>query len=62
MTWNIDPAQTRAAFSVRHMMITNVHGQFKEISGTVDFDPDNPTATAVEIKIKNGGTFSLPEI
>jgi polyisoprenoid-binding protein YceI len=26
-------------FAVRHMMVTNVHGQFNMISGTIQFDP-----------------------
>lgn len=46
--WNIDPDHSVAAFSVRHMMITNVRGQFNRISGTIDYDPANASAAAVE--------------
>jgi len=52
MTWTIDNPHTRAVFSVRHMMITHVHGQFNKLSGTVDFDPQNPTKTMVDLQIE----------
>ena len=35
----IDPAHTRAHFSVRHMMISNVKGEFTRVSGKVVLDP-----------------------
>ena len=38
MAWKIDSSHSRVAFSVRHMMITNVHGEFKTVTGTVEFD------------------------
>ena len=34
-TWQIDPAHTNVEFSVRHMMISNVKGQFQKTSGTI---------------------------
>lgn len=50
-TWNIDPAHTRANFSVRHMMISWVNGEFDKITGTVTFDPQHPAHTEVDIRI-----------
>ncbi len=32
-TWLIDPAHTAAGFSVKHMMIATVRGQFKGVTG-----------------------------
>ena len=32
-TWNIDPAHSVAEFKVRHMMISNVKGQFARSQG-----------------------------
>ena len=32
-TWTIDPAHSVAEFKVKHMMISNVKGQFAKISG-----------------------------
>ena len=51
MSWIIDPAHTRATFSAKHMMITNVHGQFNEVEGTVDFNEQDPTRSTVDVKI-----------
>ena len=51
MSWTIDSAHTRVAFSARHMMISNVHGQFENVTGTVEFDEQNPTATLVDVQI-----------
>lgn len=51
MNWTIDSAHTRVAFSARHMMISNVHGQFETVNGSVEFDEQNPTATQVNVQI-----------
>src|ERR1700743_1618076 len=37
-TANIDPAPSAAEFKVKHMMISNVKGQFLKLSGTLSFD------------------------
>lgn len=50
-TWNIDPAHSNAQFSVRHMMISNVKGEFTRVSGTASFDPSNPTTLSAEASI-----------
>jgi polyisoprenoid-binding protein YceI len=49
--WTLDPAHSVAAFSARHMMVATVRGQFKSVSGTIDFDPANPAAASVEAAI-----------
>ncbi len=49
--WNIDPAHSAVHFKVRHMMISNVRGEFESFTGKVDFDPENPLATKVDIAI-----------
>jgi polyisoprenoid-binding protein YceI len=50
-TYQIDPAHTSAQFKVRHMMIANVKGEFDKVSGTVNFDPANPSAASIEASI-----------
>ncbi len=52
MTWTIDSSHTRVGFSARHMMITNVNGEFENVEGTVEFNEENPTATMVDVKIE----------
>lgn len=39
----IDTAHSSVTFSVKHMMISNVTGQFNEFSGTIMFDADDLT-------------------
>jgi polyisoprenoid-binding protein YceI len=51
MNFTIDPAHTCATFAVRHMMITNVRGEFQKVSGKVSYDPENLDATRVEITL-----------
>ncbi|MGA2753547.1 MAG: YceI family protein [Terracidiphilus sp.] len=50
-TYEIDPTHSSAHFSVRHMMVSNVRGQFTKVSGTIKFDPANPASSSVEATI-----------
>jgi polyisoprenoid-binding protein YceI len=38
-TWTIDPGHSAAQFTVRHMVIANVRGEFDGPTGTIAFDP-----------------------
>lgn len=49
--WKIDTAHTSAQFSVRHMMISNVRGEFASTTGTVAFDGKDPTKAKVDATI-----------
>ena len=51
-TWNIDPAHTTAEFKVRHMMITNVKGQFSGITGVLTLNEQDVTKSRVETSIE----------
>lgn len=51
MSWKIDGSHTRAGFSVRHMMIANVHGQFETVTGMVDFNEADPARSSVDVQI-----------
>jgi len=37
-TWNIDPVHSVAEFKVKHMMISNVKGQFTSVQGVLELD------------------------
>jgi len=50
-TWTIDPAHTTAEFKVRHMMITNVKGQFKPVTGVLTLDESDITKSHIEASI-----------
>lgn len=49
--WQIDPAHSDALFSVRHMGISNVHGSFSHVTGTVTYDGKNVTGSSVDATI-----------
>ena len=46
--WIVDPDHSVAAFSIRHMMIANVRGQFNKIGGTILFAPSQISDASVE--------------
>jgi polyisoprenoid-binding protein YceI len=50
-TWQIDPAHTAAGFSVKHMMIATVRGQFKGVTGTVNWDDQDLSNSIVDVTI-----------
>ena len=50
-TWKIDAAHSVAEFKVRHMMISNVKGQFTKISGIVFLDETDVEKSSVEAAI-----------
>jgi len=56
--WIIDPDHSGAAFSVRHMMIANVRGQFCKVGGTVYFDPLDITNSSIELSIDASSIFT----
>jgi polyisoprenoid-binding protein YceI len=49
--YTIDPAHSTAGFKVRHLMVSNVRGEFSGIAGTVEFDPGAPENSRVEARI-----------
>jgi len=49
--WQIDPAHTNVQFSVRHMMISNVRGDFNKVSGRVTSEGQNPATIEIEATI-----------
>ena len=51
MTWLIDSTHTEIYFTARHLMISNVRGQFQTFSGTIDFDETRPVETTVAVQM-----------
>ncbi|HEY3170693.1 MAG TPA: YceI family protein, partial [Thermoanaerobaculia bacterium] len=56
--WTFEPGHTAAEFCVRHMMVTYVRGHFKNVHGTLEFDPASPAASRVEAVIDARGLWS----
>lgn len=53
-TWNIDPVHSVAEFKVKHMMISNVKGQFPKVSGQLTLDESDLTKSKIEASIETG--------
>ncbi|HWR34272.1 MAG TPA: YceI family protein [Clostridia bacterium] len=45
--YKIDPAHSSASFTVRHLMISNVSGRFRTMSGTILYDEADPSKSSV---------------
>jgi len=50
-TWQIDPPHTNVQFAVRHMMISNVKGQFQKTSGTITTNGNDPASATIDATI-----------
>ena len=50
-TWEIDAAHSSVGFAVRHMMVTNVKGQFTKFAGTVELDDQDISRSVVDVSI-----------
>lgn len=56
--WVFEPGHSAAAFCVRHMMVTWVRGCFKNVGGSMEFDPENPADSSVEVEIDAASIWS----
>jgi hypothetical protein len=45
-TWLFEPGHTAAMFRARHVMVTYVRGHFKNVSGSLVFDPEHPAQSS----------------
>jgi polyisoprenoid-binding protein YceI len=51
-TWDIDPSHSQVGFAVKHLMITDVKGDFKKFAGTVEMDDKDPTKSKIDLTIE----------
>jgi len=50
-TWSFDPVHSSINFSVQHMMLSNVTGEFDKFSGTISANGQDPSSIAIEATI-----------
>jgi polyisoprenoid-binding protein YceI len=50
-TWNIDPVHSTAQFKVKHMMISNVKGEFTSVTGTLELDSTDVTKSKLQTAV-----------
>lgn len=56
--WNINLNHSSAAFEVRHMMVSWVHGLFSKVTGKLDFDPLEVEKAGVEVEIDAASIYT----
>ncbi len=49
--WAIDPAHSKVGFKVKHLMISNVQGNFKEFDGQAVTDGNDFSTAAIKLSI-----------
>lgn len=51
-TFNIDKSHSNVGFKVKHLMISNVSGNFKAFSGTINYDEKTNTLKSISGKVE----------
>lgn len=51
-TWQLDPPHSSAQFSVRHLGVSTVRGAFTKVSGTLQYDANNPSKSSIQTTIQ----------
>jgi polyisoprenoid-binding protein YceI len=49
--WTLDASHSHVGFAVRHLMISNVRGEFTKLEGSAGYDPERPEATTVDVSV-----------
>lgn len=50
-TWNIDPDHSNVGFKVKHLMVSNVKGNFGKYTGVVEINDKDVTKSKVDVSI-----------
>jgi len=58
---NIDPVHSTAQFKVKHMMISNVKGEFRDITGKLELSETDITKSRVEASV-DASTINTREV
>jgi polyisoprenoid-binding protein YceI len=50
-TWATDPMHSEVDFVVRHMSVSNIHGRFGGVKGTISYNEADPSKSTVNVTI-----------
>ncbi|MGE0869469.1 MAG: YceI family protein [Kofleriaceae bacterium] len=50
-SWEIDHGHSSVNFTVRHLMVSKVHGRFARWTGVLELDPEDITRSSVDVTI-----------
>ncbi len=56
--WSLDPAHSEVVFKVKHMMITNVKGEFREFTSQMNSDGKEFDAESISLTINAESIFT----
>lgn len=59
--WVLDPAHSELLFKVRHMMIANVQGEFRDFHATITTEGDDFSKGTVEVTIEAASVLTNSE-
>jgi polyisoprenoid-binding protein YceI len=59
--WVLDPTHSALAFKVRHMMITNVKGEFRKFDASIFADGTDFSKSSIDVTIDAGSIFTNDE-
>jgi polyisoprenoid-binding protein YceI len=59
--WVADPTHSELHFKVKHLMITNVKGEFQKFSATIDANGEDFTSASVEATISTDSVYTNNE-
>ena len=51
--WIIDPSHSKVGFKVKHLMISNVYGNFREFEGEILTDGNDFSTAAISLKLNS---------
>ncbi len=52
MSWQLDEGHTHVGFTIRHMMVSTVRGEFEKVRGRIAFDEHDLARSEAEIQIE----------
>jgi len=51
-SWTVEPNHTHSSFTIRHLVISNIRGEFAKTTGTLKLDEKDVTKSTVEATIE----------
>lgn len=57
-TWKLDPAHSELTFKVKHMMISNVNGNFQTFDAEIETEDDTFKKAKVKAKVQTDSVFT----
>jgi polyisoprenoid-binding protein YceI len=59
--WTLDPTHSELLFKVKHLMISNVKGEFRKFSAEIFANENDFTKSSIDVKIDSASIFTNDE-